>query len=180
MTKKFVLENKSDQPLLYRIRKSGSFDSRNVSIPSGSIGVVRAWARKEIEFVFCPRLAGLFRETILVQNAADSTQNEEIVLKADVQRVATFAVVPGSGCLHFGSVAPGRSSAPHRVVVPNLSTKTRRFEVALKDRQAAAGYAVFTRCLHLSCLCCYCCFRFGADVQFFSSLYAVGIVLCLQ
>jgi hypothetical protein len=76
----------------------------------------------------------LFRETVTIQNVADSTQNRDILLKAEVLRAPLFQVTPESGKLHFG-VVTARPAHTERIVVTNISQKTRKFEIVLLDRE---------------------------------------------
>eukprot|EP00698_Gefionella_okellyi_P011205 TRINITY_DN2946_c0_g1_i1.p1 TRINITY_DN2946_c0_g1~~TRINITY_DN2946_c0_g1_i1.p1 ORF type:complete len:2682 (+),score=550.34 TRINITY_DN2946_c0_g1_i1:90-8135(+) len=134
--KRLVLDNKSDQPMLYRIRKSGNIDSRTIQIVEGRYGIVRPWGRKEVEFAFEPRFQGPFAEKLTVHNVCDPTQNVVIALKAEVVRAPSFSVTP-SGAVYFGTVVLTEASPPMQFVVKNISKKPRKYEILLNDREHA-------------------------------------------
>jgi hypothetical protein len=54
--KTIVLHNKSETPLLYTIKKSGSIASGDIHLGVGRHGVIRAFGKREIEFIFVPSL----------------------------------------------------------------------------------------------------------------------------
>ena len=66
-TKTIIIRNNSESPLLYSIRKSGSIASGDLILYDGKMGIIRAYGKKEIDFVFDPTLPGIFHEKLDIQ-----------------------------------------------------------------------------------------------------------------
>ncbi|KEI41322.1 uncharacterized protein L969DRAFT_92552 [Mixia osmundae IAM 14324] len=128
-TKVIVLKNRSETPLLYRIRKSGSIASGDIRIDSGRHGLIAPFSKKEVEFIFKPSMAGQFSELVTIENVEDSDNNQVLSIKAHIKRPATFAVEPS--VLDFPSCQLGQISDGKKVTVTNLSKQSKTFVIAL-------------------------------------------------
>jgi hypothetical protein len=88
--KTLSLSNLSEMPLLYSIRKSGSFASGDLTFPDGSTGVIRPYGHRTIRFIFKPSMAGIFQEPLIVENILSSDNKSIITVKANIKKQAPF------------------------------------------------------------------------------------------
>ncbi|KAI8917062.1 hypothetical protein DFJ77DRAFT_331406 [Powellomyces hirtus] len=128
-TKSIVIRNNSEAPLLYAIRKSGSIASGDLILGDGRMGVVRAYGKREVEFMFDPSLAGPFHERLSIENVQDRTNDQSISVKATIRKPAPFTLesleVDFGACL-VNELCP----VVQHIVISNTSfKKTRTFEV---------------------------------------------------
>jgi hypothetical protein len=138
-TKTIVVRNSSEWPLLYAIRKSGSIASGDLLLSDGRLGVIRAYGRREVEFVFEPSLAGPYQEKLLVENILDRTNNQEVIIKANIKKPANFFLQSQS--LNFGACLLGQTcSIPQTILICNTSYKSNRiFEVKVDSQELLFG-----------------------------------------
>jgi hypothetical protein len=128
-TKRIVLKNRSECPLLYRIRKSGSIASGDIKLGSGRHGLIAAFSQKEVEFIFAPSMSGRFDQTVWVENVEDPDSNHPLYIKAMVKKVPPFTVdVP---LLDFGDCEVSKDSPTLSVRVSNVSKQTKSFVIDL-------------------------------------------------
>ncbi|OZJ05554.1 hypothetical protein BZG36_01690 [Bifiguratus adelaidae] len=125
-TRSIVIRNRSELPLLYAFKKSGSIASSDISIEGGRYGIVRSFARKEVEFIFEPTLHGTYFERLAVQNVQDGRSEQVISVKAQIRKPPTFEVRASD--LEFG-ICPINSTSSHRgrIVLTNTTTKNRTY-----------------------------------------------------
>lgn len=67
-TKSLVINNLSEVPLIYRIKKSGSIASLDLNISNDKSGVIRPYKKREVQFIFKPTFAGPFNEKLVIEN----------------------------------------------------------------------------------------------------------------
>ncbi|KAI9246915.1 hypothetical protein BDA99DRAFT_565333 [Phascolomyces articulosus] len=136
--KTIVLHNRSETPLLYAIRKSGSIASGDIILGAGRYGVVRAFGKREIEFVFEPTLAGHFMERLVVENIRDRTNDRVLLLKAMVRKPSTFFIK--SLELNFGlCLVDQTSQRVETIVFTNTNKQTRLFEIRVDPNEVNFG-----------------------------------------
>ncbi|KAL0084669.1 hypothetical protein F4703DRAFT_1855426 [Phycomyces blakesleeanus] len=136
--KSIVLHNRSETPLLYAIRKSGSIASGDIELGVGRYGVVRAFGKREIEFVFEPTLPGTFLERLVVENICDRTNNQVLSLKAMVRKPSTFFIK--SMELAFGPcLADQGCQRIETIVLTNTNKQSRLFEVRVDPNEVIFG-----------------------------------------
>ncbi|SCV73370.1 BQ2448_7296 [Microbotryum intermedium] len=128
-TKKVIIANNSEQPLLYAVRKSGSIASGDLRVSEGRHGVIAGYGKRDVSIVFEPHFAGAFEETIHVDNVEDETDSQTIRVKAFILRPPTFAVSTTS--LDFGECALHSISDPLKISITNVSKNQRTFTVSL-------------------------------------------------
>ncbi|WFD40599.1 uncharacterized protein MJAP1_003587 [Malassezia japonica] len=134
--RKIWIQNRSEWALRYYIRKSGSIASGDIRLGLGRYGIVPGYGKRGVDFTFSPSLSGPFQEKLLVENIADHDNDQPVVLKASVRKVANFAIDPSS--LHFGTCRAGHVSMPESVLVSNTTNKNRTFLVKVDDSLPAA------------------------------------------
>jgi hypothetical protein len=139
-SKKLFIKNMSDVPLMYRIVKTKNWVSDEFMNFSGdeSLGVVKPHGQHERDFVFSPKMAGRFRETIVISNLQNPQNNVELTVKALVRKRETFALHPPS--LDFGSCVSGERSRTLRIEMSNMTSQARTvvmrmFKVVFTERQ---------------------------------------------
>ncbi|CAO3616900.1 unnamed protein product [Cunninghamella echinulata] len=136
--KSILLHNRSETPLLYAIRKSGSIASGDIDLGAGRYGVVRAFGKREIEFTFEPTLPGPFMERLIVENIRDSNNDQVLSLKAMVRKPSTFYIQ--SLELAFGPCLLDQAcSHSETIVVTNTNKQSRMFEVRVDPNEAIFG-----------------------------------------
>lgn len=128
-TKKIVIANASEMPLLYAVRKSGSIASGDIRLAEGRHGVISGYGKREVSIIFEPHFAGAFEETIHVDNVEDETEGQTVRVKAFILRPPTFSVSTTS--LDFGDCALHSISEPRKISITNISKSQRTFSVAL-------------------------------------------------
>ena len=133
--RKIWIQNRSEWALRYYIRKSGSIASGDIRLGLGRYGVVPGYGKRGVDFTFSPSLPGAFHEKLLVENIADHDNDQPVVLKATVRKVANFATDPGA--LDFGTCRAGQVSMPESVLVSNTTQKARAFVVSVDESLAA-------------------------------------------
>ena len=130
--RKIWIQNRSEWALRYCIRKSGSIASGDIRLGRGRYGIVPGYGKRGVDFTFSPSLSGPFYERLLVENIADHDNDQAIVLKANVRKVANFAIDPTS--LDFGTCSSqDLVSMPESVLLSNTTAKQRAFVVRLDD-----------------------------------------------
>lgn len=168
--RKIVIQNRSEWALRYCIRKSGSIASGDIKIKSTDrYGVVPGHGKREVEFVFCPSLTGLFQERLIVENVADRDRDEIVLIKANVARMPNFSVEPklvsffkedvdadelaANGVEGHGSLSRMGHVTDHpcSFIVSNLSSKTRSFVLHIDDDDLSFGGMIVDAILSLSC-----------------------------
>jgi predicted DNA-binding protein YlxM (UPF0122 family) len=129
LTKTIVIRNRSEAPLFYTIKKSGSIASDDIILSEGSVGVVRGYAKREVEFIFDPSLAGQFHEKLVIENLQDASNNQVLSVKALIRKQTNFFI--RSLWVDFGvCIINERCNTIQPIVISNTSTKqTRTFEI---------------------------------------------------
>jgi hypothetical protein len=124
------------------MRTSGSIASGNLKLGLGRYGVISAFGRKEVEsFSFTPSLFGNFQETIVLENVLDSSNDQNVLVKAAVRKLPSFAVEPTS--IDFGNFGNQKWPAAMGFVLTNISKHERTFLVeAGVDSGAFAGVSL--------------------------------------
>ncbi|KAI8335710.1 hypothetical protein BC941DRAFT_429143 [Chlamydoabsidia padenii] len=136
--KSIVLHNRSETPLLYAIRKSGSIASGDIDLGAGRYGVVRSFGKREIEFTFEPTLPGSFMEKLTVENIRDRHNDQVLSLKAIVRKPSTFFIQ--SLELAFGPcLVDHMCTRTEAIVVTNTNKQSRMFEVRVDPNEAIFG-----------------------------------------
>ncbi|KAJ3261021.1 hypothetical protein HK103_006976 [Boothiomyces macroporosus] len=140
-TKKIVIRNKSEVPLIYGIRKSGSIASGDLIFSEGKYGVIRGYGKREVEFMFDPSLAGLFQENLTIENIQNPDNNQTLIVKANIRQPANFFIE--NLLLSFGPCLIDQvCQNVQNIVISNTSTKhTRIFEVKVDPQEL-----VFEQC----------------------------------
>ncbi|KAJ2234620.1 hypothetical protein H4R99_004374 [Coemansia sp. RSA 1722] len=145
--KYLVIQNRSDAPLMYAIRKTGSIASGDIRfVDNNRYGVVRAFDSRKIVFVFCPALHGVYSEQISIANVLDPSGGKTATLKAVVRRPSKFYIQ--TLLLDFsdpdGSTSPSvlalgcRSHHFRLLVIRNMTPKTRVLSVRAVDVDSTA------------------------------------------
>ena len=138
-TKTIMIRNNSESPLLYAIRKSGSIASGDLIISEGKTGIIRAFGKKEVGFLFDPSLSGPFNERLTVDNVFDLSNSQVITIKANVKKSTNFFIEKLS--IDFGVCLineAGPTTQP--IVISNTSMKqVRVMEVSFNDLEMLTG-----------------------------------------
>ncbi|EPB92695.1 hypothetical protein HMPREF1544_00424 [Mucor circinelloides 1006PhL] len=138
--KTIVLHNKSETPLLYTIKKSGSIASGAIYLDVGRHGVIRAFGKREIDFVFVPTLHGPFIEQLTVCNIRDKEDTNVISLKAMVRRPESFQV---KALLDPLSIYPYcKSTCVEILNITNTNQQSRTFEIRIDNNEGFNDYHV--------------------------------------
>ncbi|CAJ0650018.1 4891_t:CDS:10 [Entrophospora sp. SA101] len=126
--KTIIIQNRSEIPLLYNIRKSGSIASGDIVFRVGKSGVVRGYGKKEVEFTFNPSLAGQFHEKLMIENVQDRDNNQVLSLKAIVRKQSNFTIQPLN--INFGVCLINESCTQvQQITICNTNKQSRMFEV---------------------------------------------------
>ncbi|GAA5813642.1 hypothetical protein MFLAVUS_007126 [Mucor flavus] len=128
--KTIVLHNKSETPLLYTIKKSGSIASGDIHLGAGRYGVIRSFGKKEIEFTFVPTLPGSFMEQLEVINIRDKQDTNIISLKAIIRRPESFTMKLSTPELIFNACVNNRSK--ETIILTNTNKQSRIFEIGVE------------------------------------------------
>lgn len=142
--KTIILHNRSETPLLYAIRKSGSIASGDIDLDVGRYGVVRSYGKREVDFVFEPTLSGPFMERLIIENIRDRTNDQVLLLKAQVRKPSTFLIK--SLELSFGRCLVDQSCPRvETIILTNTNKQSRMFEVRVDPNEVIFGryYAEF-------------------------------------
>lgn len=124
-TKKLFIKNMSDVPLMYRIEKTKNWVSDEFMNFSGdeSLGVIKPHGQHERDFVFSPKIAGRFCETLSIVNIQNPDNVVELTVKALVRKRETFALHPER--IEFGSCASGDKTKTVRIELSNMTSQSR-------------------------------------------------------
>ncbi|KAJ2501310.1 hypothetical protein GGH96_002009 [Coemansia sp. RSA 1972] len=126
--KYLVIQNRSETPLMYAIRKTGSIASGDICFVDSRYGIVRGFDSRKVVFVFSPSLHGAYSEQISIANVLNARGGKKATLKAAVRRQSKFYIQ--SLRLEFGTLAPGRPSTDVQVLaIKNMTPKTRHLIV---------------------------------------------------
>ncbi|KAL7750535.1 hypothetical protein RI367_003871 [Sorochytrium milnesiophthora] len=127
-SKALVIRNRSEVPLLYVVKKTGSIASGDLVLDDSRMGVIRAHGTREVTFMFKPSMPGAFQEKLIVDNVQDRENQQVVTLKAHVRKPDSFQVEPTS--LDFGACLINEGSTfPQQVVVQNVDKQMRMFEL---------------------------------------------------
>ncbi|KAG0014000.1 hypothetical protein BGZ81_000714, partial [Podila clonocystis] len=132
-TKTIVIQNRSKEPLLYHIRKSGSIASGDIVLGVGKSGVVRGYSKKEVDFIFEPSLSGVYHEKLAIENIQDPDSSRILSVKANIRKPKHFSI--DSQEVDFGSCVVGEKSECRRITVTNSTKQTRTFEVRVDPHE---------------------------------------------
>ncbi|KAF9920409.1 hypothetical protein FBU30_009776 [Linnemannia zychae] len=132
-TKTIVIQNRSKEPLLYHIRKSGSIASGDIVLGNGKSGVVRGYSKKEVDFIFEPSMSGLYHERLAIENIQDPESSRVLSVKANIRKPKHFSI----DCpeVDFGNCVLNQKSEPKRITVTNSTKQTRTFEVRVDPHE---------------------------------------------
>ncbi|CAG8579491.1 12936_t:CDS:2, partial [Acaulospora morrowiae] len=122
-----LIQNRSEVPLLYYIRKSGSIASGDIVFGVGRLGVIRGYNKKEIEFSFDPSLSGPFHERIEIENIRDRENNQVLSVKANIRKKHTFTIQNLS--MNFGACLINETSKVQHITIINTNKQSRIIEV---------------------------------------------------
>ncbi|KAF9935756.1 hypothetical protein BGZ67_003136 [Mortierella alpina] len=132
-SKTIVIQNRSKEPLLYHIRKSGSIASGDITLSTGKSGIVRGYSKKEVDFIFEPTLSGLYHEKLVVENVQDPDSSRILSVKANIRKPKHFSI--DSQEVDFGTCWIGKKTASRRITVTNSTKQTRTFEVRVDPHE---------------------------------------------
>jgi hypothetical protein len=142
-TKRIVIRNHSEAPLLYRILKSGSIASGDLRLTDGQIGIVRGYSKREVEFEFEPSLPGAFQERLTIENIQNPSNNQTVTVKANVKQPQNFFI--SNILLDFGPTLIDQNQySSQDIKISNASSKlTKIFEVRVdpQDLKFAKSWA---------------------------------------
>ncbi|KAG0296881.1 hypothetical protein BGZ96_008236 [Linnemannia gamsii] len=132
-TKTIVIQNRSKEPLLYHIRKSGSIASGDIVLGNGKSGVVRGYSKKEVDFIFEPSLSGLYHERLAIENIQDPESGRVLSVKANIRKPKHFSI----DCpeVDFGTCSVDDKTESKRITVTNSTKQTRTFEVRVDPHE---------------------------------------------
>ncbi|KAH7052805.1 hypothetical protein BKA57DRAFT_391544, partial [Linnemannia elongata] len=132
-TKTIVIQNRSKEPLLYHIRKSGSIASGDIVLGNGKSGVVRGYSKKEVDFIFEPSLSGLYHERLAIENIQDPESSRVLSVKANIRKPKHFSI----DCpeVDFGTCSVNYKTESKRITVTNSTKQTRTFEVRVDPHE---------------------------------------------
>ncbi|KAJ2851866.1 hypothetical protein IWW36_000827 [Coemansia brasiliensis] len=129
--KYLVIQNRSETPLMYAIRKTGSIASGDIRFVDNRYGVVRGFDSRKVVFVFSPSLNGVYNEQISIANVLNTRGGKYATLKAAVRRPSKFYI--RSLQLEFATEVPlalnQLSSDVQLLAIKNMTTKTRKLVV---------------------------------------------------
>jgi hypothetical protein len=126
-SKSILIRNRSEAPLLYAIKKSGSIASGDLSFGEGRYGIVRPYAKREVEFTFEPTMAGPFFERLTIEDVRDRENNQVLQVKANIRKPSNFFVDTLN--LDFGAMLVNEGYLRQRVTITNTSKHARTFVV---------------------------------------------------
>jgi predicted transposase YbfD/YdcC len=134
-SKKLVVKNLSDVPLMYRIEKTKNwvaqafmnFDNQD------AMGVIKPHGIHERDFHFHPKMWGKFLEVLTIRNLQDAGQVVEITVKAYVRKRETFhlAVSGALNTLGFGRCKALERSKMQRIELHNFTHSPRSVMMTL-------------------------------------------------
>ncbi|KAI9221655.1 hypothetical protein BC828DRAFT_397312 [Blastocladiella britannica] len=130
MSKTIVVRNKSDVPLLYAVKKTGSIASGDILLDS-RFGVIPPFGSREVTFTFQPSMAGAFHEKITVENVMNPESSQVITLKATVRKPEAFSIHTES--LDFGVCLVNEPSTACVLTLHNTHRSARTFTVRGDD-----------------------------------------------
>ncbi|EGC35017.1 hypothetical protein DICPUDRAFT_79246 [Dictyostelium purpureum] len=127
-TKSLVINNLSQVPLIYRIKKSGSITSGNLNIENNDrMGIVRPYRKREVPFVFKPTFSGVFDEKLIIENVYDNANNQTVHIKANVKKPRHFFL--NTLDIDFGVCMIKGKSMTKRITLTNTSSQRRIFKI---------------------------------------------------
>lgn len=129
--KTIILYNKSETPLIYTIKKSGSIASSDIHLGAGRHGVIRAFGKKEIGFTFIPTLPGSFMEQLEVVNIRDKEDTNIVSLKAMIRRPESFTIKSLMPELFFSACKKDNVNK-ETIIVTNTNKQSRMFEIRME------------------------------------------------
>ncbi|KAF9115028.1 hypothetical protein BGX27_009146 [Mortierella sp. AM989] len=132
-TKTIVIQNRSKEPLLYHIRKSGSIASGDIILGNGKSGVIRGYSKKEVDFIFEPSLSGPYQENLAIENIQDPESSRFLSIKANIRKPKHFSI--DSQEVDFGICYVGKKTSSKRITVTNSTKQTRTFEVRVDPHE---------------------------------------------
>ncbi|KAJ2650964.1 hypothetical protein IWW40_001983 [Coemansia sp. RSA 1250] len=129
--KYLVIQNRSETPLMYAIRKTGSIASGDIRFVNNRYGVVRGFDSRKVVFVFSPSLNGVYNEQISIANVLNARGGKYATLKAAVRRPSKFYI--RSLRLDFAADPPlalnQLSAEVQLLAIKNMTAKTRRLVI---------------------------------------------------
>ncbi|KAI9092651.1 hypothetical protein DFS34DRAFT_583878, partial [Phlyctochytrium arcticum] len=140
--KSIVIRNKSEAPLVYAIRKSGSIASGDIILGDGRMGVVRGFGKREVEFMFDPSLAGAFHERLTIENVMDRENDQVLSVKAQIRKPAPFTIESHSVDFGIGKVGTALPRTQYVVISNTSFKKSRTFEVRVDPEELRFGHCI--------------------------------------
>ncbi|CAG8445677.1 3690_t:CDS:10 [Ambispora leptoticha] len=137
--KTIVIQNRSEVPLLYTIRKSGSIASGDIVFGDGRYGVIRGYGKKEVEFTFDPSLPGAFHEKLIIENIQDRENDQTVYVKANIRKHSIFSIQPSN--INFGPCPINKNATyVQHIVISNIDKQPRTFEVRVDPKELQYNY----------------------------------------
>ncbi|CAG8544148.1 2498_t:CDS:2, partial [Funneliformis caledonium] len=127
-SKKILIQNRSEVPLLYNIRKSGLISSGDIMFSAGHMGVVRGYGKKEVEFTFNPSLPGQFLEKLEIENIQDRDNDQVLSVKAIIKKQSNFLIHPLNLNFEPCFINDNAPRVQH-ITISNTNKLSRMFEV---------------------------------------------------
>ncbi|KAJ1800340.1 hypothetical protein LPJ59_001171 [Coemansia sp. RSA 2399] len=157
--KYLVIKNRTETPLMYAIRKTGSIASGDIQfVDNNRYGVVRGFDSRKVVFVFSPSLNGVYNEQMNIANVLNAHGGKTAILKAVVRRPSKFYIqslllefgnkveedrgpLPGDEQSDGGGVlSVGVASSDVQILtIKNMTPKTRHLAVIAADVLAKEG-----------------------------------------
>lgn len=136
-----LINNRSAAPLLYQVAKTGRHASFDVQIRNEDrLGCVGPLGSRQIRFLFRPSLAGAFYETLTVHNVQDPSDEQQVVIKAEVRKSISFHLTAPT--LDFGLCSVGKlAPVEHRIVISNIARGARHFVICCSTEVQYEGDA---------------------------------------
>ena len=124
-----IMHNRSAVPLLYKVAKTGRHASFDVQIRrEDRRGCVRPYGSRQVRFVFRPSLSGSFCEVLSIHNVQDSSDVQQVTVKAEVRKTVSFLLKAPP--LDYGAALLGKPAHEvKRLVVVNLARGARTFSI---------------------------------------------------
>ena len=138
--KTIIIYNRSEVPLMYSIKKTGSVASGDLIFGEGRLGVVRGLGKREIMFTFVPSMPGNYFEKIIIENIQDHDNDQPIGLKAHIRKPSNFFVK--SLELDFGAfLANEATHSMQQIIITNTTKQPRTMELRVDSKDL-----IFKRC----------------------------------
>ena len=115
-----LIANESVVPLPFVIECDSS-----ISIDKHPTGVILPLSSFTVPFTLSPVLDGILRNKIVIHNVFNDKEEQQIMIKANVERKSNFYVHPLE--IDFGEVTAGVCSEPAQIFITNTSSENNEF-----------------------------------------------------